>query len=462
LLFLRSFLIFTFLISVFSGYGQGKTVHEFWKDDTVLQERLYKQTLAKKRSALLSAEKESYAKDYKMVYESHYNDIAGLWNSTRPVTSKEAYNYLQSIVQKIIAANPQLKETDARVVFTRDEWPNAVSMGDGTIVINAGLVIYLANESELVFVICHELSHYYLDHSNKKIRQMVERYNSEAFKKEIKKLSKEEYGVRQKLEDLLKAEIFGTRRHSRENEAEADLQAFRFMKNTGYDCDGITSCLQLLKHVDDTSMYKPFVPEAVFHFDSYPFKKKWIEKTSSIFAQMDPSDSPLTQEEKDSLHTHPDCDKRIRLLQDSIAGVSAGEKFLVNEAYFNHLKRELFLEMSEQNFRNDNLPRNLYYNLQMLQNEEALPLAVYSIVRDLNTLYQKQKDHKLGEMDKEGRTYPADYNLLLRMIDRWKLPDIAALSYLFCKKYEEEMKGYDGFAEEQKNAQQHMMEQKYN
>jgi predicted Zn-dependent protease len=81
-------------------------------------------------------------------------------------------------------------------------------MGDGTIVINAGLVIFMANEAELVFALCHELAHYYLDHSNKAIKKMVTEYNSDAFKAEIKRLSKEEYGVGHQLESLMKKNGF--------------------------------------------------------------------------------------------------------------------------------------------------------------------------------------------------------------------------------------------------------------
>jgi hypothetical protein len=244
----------------------------------------------------------------------------------------------------------------------------------------------------------------------------------------------------------------GNLRHSREYEAEADRQAFHFLKNTGYDCNGIITCLQLLDKIDDSLIYTPFVPEAIFNFNEYPFRKKWIQKESVLFEALSDA-SPLTQQEKDSLKTHPDCVTRIALLQDSIKKIPAGKKFLVDENFFYRLKKDFFPEITEQEFRNDNLTRNLYYSLLMLQNGDHISLAVYSIVRDLNILFQRQKDHKLGDIEKEARYYPADYNLLLRMVDRLKLDEIAAISYYFCKKYESQMIGYDGFAEEKRKAQ---------
>ena len=314
--------------------------------------------------------------------------------------------------------------------------------------------MFLNSEAELAFVICHELSHYYLDHTNKSIKKIVELYNSESFKKEVKRLSRQQYGAGREIEELMKKMAFGSRRHSRENETEADMQAFRFFKNTGYDCNAIITCLQLLNDVDDSSTYKPFVPEAVFNFDEYPFKKKWTQKESVLFSAMNSDDSsPFTKQEKDSMKTHPDCNARIRFLQDSIAKSPPGKQFLINENSFYNIKKEFFPEITEQEYRNNNLTRNLYNSLLMLQNDDYASLAVYSIVRDLNILFHRQKDHTLGDIEKETIGYPSDYNLLLRMIDRFRLGELAAINYYFCKKHEQQMEGYDGFDEQKRIAQ---------
>ena len=449
---LSKFLLLFFFFTIACSSEAQQPVHIFWKDDPALRKQFYEQTMIKK-DKYISTSTGEYAEGFKKVYENHFEGIAAFWKSKRVVTSAQQHLYLQSIVRKIIDANPVLKGSDARVVFTRDEWPNAVSMGDGSIAVNGGLVLFLENEAELAFIICHELAHYYLDHSNKTIREHIETYNSEAFKKEIKRLSKEEYKVWSQLEELLKKMTFGSRRHSRAHEAEADLQAFMFMKHTGYDCSAITTCLEKLNKVDDSALFPPLKTEKAFDFEGYPFKRKWIEKTSSIFAQMDASDSPLTPEEKDSLRTHPDCELRMAMLQDSIRGTSGGQKFLVNEIFFRQLKKDILPEIIQLLYDQENLARNLYYNLLVLENNEDDPLAIFSIARDLNILYDMQKNHRLGDIDKEGRTYPADYNLLLRMIDRLKLEEIAHINYFFCKKHEGKMKGYDAFTKEMEKAE---------
>ena len=422
-------------------------VYSFQKDDTLLRKKYFEQT-SKKRELILASVGKEHAKDYKEIYEDQFKEIGGLWQSTRPVTSPEAHNYLQSVVQKIIAANPELKGTDARIVFTRDWWPNAVSMGDGSIAINAGLFVFMSNEAELAFVICHELSHYYLEHTPKKIKKYVETITSDEYQAELKRIIKTTYGAGKQLEEFAKSAAFGSHRHSREFEAAADKQGYLFLKNTGYDAGAIRTTLELLDRIDDTSLYKPLNLEQVLNTAEFPFRKKWIQKESAIFAQVE-DNSSLTAKEKDSLKTHPDCTKRIALLADSINAAGTGKKFQVNEKQFNQLKKDLFLEVAEECYRSKNLGRNLYYNLLLLQAGENKEIAVYSIARCLNELFDKQKEHKIGiTVDTESKGAPGDYNLLLRMLNRIRLDEIASLNKAFCNAHVAEMKEVTGFEKE--------------
>jgi len=446
-----------FCIIAWTCNAQLQPVHIFQKDDTLLKKNYYEQSLKIKNSLLASAGKEHFA-DYKKIYDEQFDEIFDLLGTTRSVTAPDAHGYLQSILQKIISANSELKSLDVRVIFSRDWWPNAFSMGDGTITINAGLMVYLDNEAELAFVLCHELSHYYLDHTAIAIKKYIEKLNSAELQKELKRISKEEFRVNQQVEKLAISLVFDSRLHSRINEAEADLQAFNFMKKTGYDCNAIKTSLQLLDKIDDSLLFKPLDLQRVFNFPDYSFKQKWIQKESSIFSQLKEDDSPLTQKEKDSLKTHPDCGRRILLLSDSLQKLnSAGEKFLVDENVFYKLKKDFFIEMAEQCYINNDLSRNMYYSLLFLQSNDNDAWAVYTVSRCLNLIYEKQKKHQLGlSIETENRKYPNDYNSLLRMLSRLRLDEIINLNFYFCKQYYEIMRGYSGFSDEVKK----MLEQR--
>jgi hypothetical protein len=451
----KNLLVFLFLLLNFPGFTQE---YIFQKDDSLLKKSYYDRSL-KKKSELLSSVNSKYAKDYKAIYENQFEEIGNLIKSSRAVTAPAPNNYLQSVLQKIISANPELKTVDVRIIFSRDWWPNAYCMTDGTIAINAGLLVYLSSEAELAFVLCHELSHWWLDHMGQHIKKYVETINSDEFQKELKRLSREQYRVNEQLEKFAKKIVFDSRQHNRDKESEADRQAFIFLKRTGYDCGAIKSALSLLDKIDDTLFLDRLNLEQTLSFNEYPFKKRWIEKESSIFSQMDENDGVLTSKERDSLKTHPECSKRIALLSDSMTRAPAGKKFLVDETMFNKLKKDFLFEITEQCYRGENLGRNLYYSLLLLQSGENLPLAVYSVSRCLNLVYDKQKDHKLGlSIETESRGNAPDYNLLLRMLGRLRLEEIADLNYFLCKKYAGQVKNHPGFESEMNKARKKIID----
>lgn len=440
------------VVAVASGRAQLQPVYVFQKDDTALKRKYWSQALQKKNSLVSSLQKEN-SKDYKKAYENMFETVEDLLMTHRSVTEETADNYIKSVASRIIHANPELKNLELRVVFSRDFLPNAYSLGDGTIAFNAGLFVYLGNESELAFVLCHELAHFYLEHSRKKLERYVYMLNSDSLKKEIKRIAKQEYRVGEQVEKLAKSFAFDAGRHSRFAEEEADRVGMRFMKNSGYSGNGFISTMQLLDRVDDTTLFRPLDLAKTLSFPGYPFRDRWIKKESAIFGAMNPEEaSGLTKREKDSAKTHPDCLKRIALLKDSAMKVT-GKDFLVDEQLFGKLKEDFIPEILEEIYKNKNVSFNLYLSLQMLQEGKYLPLAVYSVARDLNMLYKYQKEHQIGLItDTESRYFSAGYNLLLRMLYRLRLGEIAELNAAFCTFYQEQMKGYEGFAEEMKKA----------
>ena len=384
--------------------------------------------------------------------------VEDLLISPRSVTEKTADNYIKSIVAKIINANPELKGLDVRVLFSRDMPPNAYSIGDGTIAFNAGLFVFLGNEAEMAFVICHELAHYYLNHSRKRLDKYVEIANSDSLKREFKRLSKQEYKVAEQFEKLLKTFVFDIRRHSRDNEEEADRVGMRFLKKTGYSGNGFVSSMRLLDKIDDTALFTTLNLQKILSFPAYPFKERWIKKESVIFGALNPDDATgLTKKERDSLKTHPDCSKRITLLADSAAAIS-GKYFQVDEQLFKQLKQEFIPEIVEEVFKSGNISFNLYLSLQMLQDGKHTSLAIYSIARDFNLIYKHQKDHEIGLiLDSENKRYDEGYNLLIRMLYRMRLNEIAELNDNFCSYYHEQMKNFEGFEAEMKKARENKL-----
>ena len=445
---LRNLFMWALLLCSLQTYAQQNLpVYSFLKDDTVLRKKLYDQSLLKKNSLIEQAGTEN-KKVYKGIYDDIFESIGSMWKSSRVVTEPKSYTYLNDIVKKIVSVNQELQSLDLRIVFTRDWWPNAACMADGSIVFNGGLMVYLQNEAELAFILCHEIAHYYLQHNSKAIKKYVETVTSKEYQSELKRLARQEYGANKELEVLAKTTAFNSRRHSRDNESEADRYAYIFLKKTGYDANGIKTALELLNKIDDSLLYKPISVSQVFNFTDYAFKNKWVNKESAIFSSMDDR-SGLSKKEKDSLKTHPDCLQRIEKLKDSIIQNKAGEGFIVNEKMFTQLKTDFFAEFTEECYQQELLSRNLYYSLQLLQDENKKRLGIYSIVRCLNDIYEAQKIKKLGnKIDSEDASYAASYNELLRLLARIRLEELANVNYYFCQQYESLMQDYPGFDKE--------------
>lgn len=423
-------------------------VYSFFRDDTLLRKKYLAEALRKKETLIAGLKKENY-KDYRDAYDNMFSMVEDLLGSSRTVTEKRADDYIKAVAERIIRANPELMGLETRIIFSRDYAPNAYSIGDGTISFNAGLFVYLNSESEMAFILCHELAHYYLRHSQKKLDKMVYLANSDSLKKELKRLSKQIYRVGEQMEKISRALIFDIKKHSRDGEMEADRMGLQFLRKTGYAGTGFVSTMQLLDNIDDSSLFHPLELPKVFSFPGYSFKERWTKKESAIFGAMNPEESGgLTKKEKDSLKTHPDCSKRIALLGDS-ARTIIGKDFLVDEDLFRSLKQAFIPEILAETFRSGNISFNLYLSLQLLQEGRFVPLAVYSVARDLNIIYRRQKEHELGlVLDTESRYFRDDYNLLLRMLYRLRLNEVAELNEQFCNFYSEKMKDYEGFPAE--------------
>jgi Zn-dependent protease with chaperone function len=428
-------------------------VWNFQKHDSILANRHYRQA-ADTTNFLIQSSDKKLKSEYKKIYSNRLEQIKLVLTSHRAVTDPQVVSYLQSIVEKITAGNAELKNLKPRILFSRDWWPNAYSMGEGTIFVNAGLFIYLKTEAELAFVLAHEMAHLSLNHSGRSVDRYVQTVNSEAFQSELKRLAKEQYMVNRQLEQLAKSVVFGSRQHSREYETEADRKAFEYLLKSGFYTGAAETVLLTLNRIDDTIYFRPLQVDKILHFTNYPFKQKWIQKESSIFSEMKEETTKNKEADTDSLKTHPDCIKRIELLQKSNPVIS-GSPFLINESFFKQLQTDFLVEMTEACYESGNLSLNLYYSLQMIQENRFMPYAVFSAARCMNKIYEEQKNHKLGlQIDTENKVFSGDYNLLLRMLSRIRLHELGLLNLHFCAAYAEMMKPYKGFQKEYTVAQE--------
>jgi Zn-dependent protease with chaperone function len=411
------------------------------QDDSLLLDQLLTSTtqrLAADESAITG----NYKKYITEQYKERFNSIKEKYTRREFISDAPVNDYLRKLLNIIVAANPSLQPLQPNLLFSKVYWPNAVSYGEGTLAFNISLFNRLQNESQAAFIICHELSHYYLDHSNKAIRQYVSTLYSDDFQKELRDIQKSEYQQGQRLKTIAKGLSYKSRRHSRDHESEADSMALVLLKNTGFDVRESLSCLALLDSVDKDKYEGSMQLKQHFDFTAYPFQSRWLRQRSLSLGEAMGNynkENKTGAGEDDSLKTHPDCSARIQKLQQAVAAAyrPQQQRFLVNEVLFDSLTCRFDYEIIEYCYRADAISRALYYALQLHHQRPDEIYLVCMIGKCLNSIYDAQKTHKLSEIvDLPSAGDPSEYKTLLQFIQSLSLDDIAAISYYFMEKHQ--------------------------
>lgn len=387
----------------------------------------------KNETAALTGENKKYIAD---LYKERFDGIKELFDKKELLADTAAQNYLQALAALIIQANDSLQPLPINCCFSKTAVPNAASRGEGLIVFNAGLFARLDNESQVAFVLCHELAHLYLNHNNKGIEKYVNAMYSRQTQEKLKKISRTEYGKSAQLEELSRSISFNSRRHSRDHETEADSLGLVFMKNTRFDVREALSCLTLLDTIDRENFDMAQQLRTSFSSPGHPFDPKWLEQEEGLLS----GHAVLATDEKlaDSLKTHPDCLVRVKTLQEAVTRYQGVNRIKnpLNAAVFMRLRNQLPYESIAWYFQQQQYSLGLYQALQLLHNDTTNAFAIAFIGKSLNAMYKAQQQHKLGKtIDVPTPGYPTGYNILLQFIQNLYIDDIAAISYHFLSQY---------------------------
>ena len=401
-----------------------------------------------REKSLVDAISKQYEKDIASVSGPHKKYIIDLYkerlellkerfSENEIITSAEVNNYLGSLVSEIFKNNPNLNGQSLRILFSRAPWPNASSLGEGTILFNIGLFNRLNNESQAIFILCHELAHYFLNHSNNNIQQYVNTVYSDDFQNQLKKIQKSEFQQGSQLDKLTMGLMFKSRRHNREFEQAADSMAVELMKNTSCDVREALTGLALLDSVDKDKYDADLDLQKHFNFIAYPFQERWLEKEDLLLMKNEKEEKEKSKL-ADSLKTHPDCKVRIQRIGDIVNKYYKPNttRFIISEKEFLKFKETFDFEIIEYCYRTGHLSLSMFYALEMLHfyPDNAYLHAV--IGKCLNSFYVHQKNHQLRKyIDLPNPRYDERYNTLLNFIQNLRLQEYGALAYYFLFQY---------------------------
>lgn len=396
-------------------------------------------------------------KDYLDLYERRWKSLKSRFDEHEVYTEAGAQVYLDKLVGEIRRGNAGLEKLAFNCMFSREPIPNASYSGEGVILFNMGLFSRLHSESEAAFVLCHEIAHCLLRHSENSISKYVETVNSDEVQKQLRSIKSLEYGKREQLDKMMKGLTFDSRRHSRDHEAQADSMAVELMQHTRFSLQGALSALEVLDEVDKDSLRTGECLQKIFNAPEYPFQKKWIAKDGGLLG----GHAQLKEVEMaDSLKTHPECKQRIGLLKPFVekGGLSGAGAFPIDSGNFVKLQDRFRYEIIEYAYESNRYTLCLFLSLQFIEKRPGDPYLVSQLGKVMNGLYAAQKEHTLGHVASLPRPgIPANYNFLLQFVQNLYRENISGISYYFLKQYHPSLDHYgaykDALTQSEKNFQ---------
>jgi len=417
--------IVIFILIVFQVQAQTITEYkpvEVSKDSVYLDEKKFKKTVAINGFEGLPKDAVEEVKD---IYYSRKKKFLDNTKNHEYIIDPKLTAYLQVTFNNILSSAGVPDKDSFRLHLTRYFIPNAYNSGDWSVYFNIGLLAKMENESQIAYVLCHEMSHQLLKHSIKHIYTYLKTKYSSDLKKEQKEIAKAQYGTADKLVEVLKKKVYKFTEHSRDDEKSADSLGLLLLMRTNYDATEEIRVLQILDSLEAdtfTVNYQKYFDGSQFHF-----KDSWLEKSKTLSF----GGKAVYEFDEDSVKTHPDCPLREQYSKLMLAGykpigkqknIQPAEKLkaLTDACKFEEVEYMFFME------------RYAYCLFHALHLAEEYPNDVYPVTmvsKCLGKISEASKSHKLYDhIAKPAPNFQENYNQLLQLFDRVTLNDINQLN----------------------------------
>ncbi len=194
-------------------------------------------------------------KSQQNVYENfirqrdHY--LASQLEDDEIIADAAALARCNTILQRMQRSAPAYPFHQIRVFINRSAIPNAACYGEGTLQVNLGLLLLLANDEELAFVMGHELAHQFLGHLDSTASHRVALQTNASIRKEVRAIGRSSGNRYEKLRALQATLAAERGNFSRQHEIEADSLGLLLAKSAGYEPAKSARLLLRFQHVDE-------------------------------------------------------------------------------------------------------------------------------------------------------------------------------------------------------------------
>lgn len=385
--------------------------------------------------ALLQSLPATYKDKYKELYKEMQTEKIKSIENAAYLFNDTIQQYFKGILTEINRGNPSIATPNLQFYVSRDYTPNALTSLDGSIAFNLALLANCKNESQVAFIICHELAHKQMEHPARSVRKMFDVLYSKEGQNKIKEIANSEFDTYEKATEYLQNAVYNSRRHGREYEEQADSLALKFLLNTRYNPEESANALLMLDQIDSLMFTPNFDLVTTFETPQYPFKKSWIEEEETMFSGgKRVFDGQMN---KDSLKTHPSCQLRAELMTNYLKGNTSktATNNRPNESVFSNIQQKAEFETLIAAYDFDNVDYALFQTLKSLQSKPNNIFLNAFVGQCLNAVYEGQKQHKLSKIVSiPAKSQPKSYLPFLRFLNNMTLSEIATVNFNFLEK----------------------------
>lgn len=283
------------------------------------------------------------AKKKFLLQSRFYNDV--ILHSGRVLFNDPMTLYINKIADILLKDNNDLRNS-VRFYTLKSTVANAYCMDNGIILVTTGLLAQLENESQLAYIIGHELTHFVKKHA---INQYVESEKMEKGKDAYSDFSYNE-------------KIIASLYYSKEDEFEADKESVNlYLANSKYSLKALESVFDVLQY-----SYLPFDD---IEFDTTFFNTKYWKIPSECWTMEVKKIATKDEDESDINSTHPNVKRRRLMMDDYIKKIpeEGRQSYVVSESEFKNVQKMARFELSRLYLLDLNYANAIYNSYLLLR-----------------------------------------------------------------------------------------------
>jgi Zn-dependent protease with chaperone function len=386
---------------------------------------------SKQLAESIEAEKELNPKEAMAFYSSLYSFKRSIFQNGNIYYNNVLTSYVQSVTDELLKNQPEL-HSKIKVYVTRYSSSNAMTLSDGSIFINVGLLAVMENEAQLAFILGHEIAHFEKRHAIKELMRL----------KQVQKQDKQAY---------YDTDLFRGLQYSRENESEADSRGLQILINSNYDAREGIKALGILQ---DTVFNYPTLTTTLIS----TFTSETLKIDSNFFAN---KNTGLTNNNKNNIvfgsisddlySTHPDMDKRISAMREMLKIVdynfsNKAKNVLFDEDKTKMIKEISFLEMIENLYMQTDFNISIYLSLGTLNKCQECDYLKLMLIKNLYWLsYYKELNNIEKTFNHQVIEETSSLKSLNKFFETISHNDLKKISFEYAKQQLDSQKSSDEY-----------------